>query len=349
MHKYCSRQSQAKNTRNECARVHTKANDTLVSSFFIKFHHGCPILIVFICWKMFVNVISFNLDWNILCRRRQDINELPEPMVPSTGWYTQPKIQTHLLCTLCVFCTFAFVFEIHTYKLYTFVVCALVFVSKSISSSTTHQQQQQQQHDCDELKEGTNEQKKKIRQNEMRQQKNHLYARVHVVFAHCLFKSHRPVLASDRSCWRTRHLKWFAALFIYATEFRLLRRSSSSPSTLIFFFLLFLPIFSISNTQSTRTAMARRSRKRRRRSRRSRRSWWYCSMFATTGGYTRPPIRTDACNCIWIWRGVACVRSRVHYHYRMSGLSIRSPFVSHFVLRDGTVGPCRRWAPQRNL
>lgn len=42
--------------------------DAVLSSFFIKCHHGCPILIVFICWWMFVNVISFNFSGTFFSR-----------------------------------------------------------------------------------------------------------------------------------------------------------------------------------------------------------------------------------------------------------------------------------------
>lgn len=46
-----------------------RTSNASLSSFFIKFHHGCPILIVFICWEMFVNVISFNFGGTFLLRR----------------------------------------------------------------------------------------------------------------------------------------------------------------------------------------------------------------------------------------------------------------------------------------
>lgn len=95
-----------------------RTNDALVSSFFIKFHHGCPILIVFICWEMFVNVISFNFDGTFLLRRTQT-SMGSDRCCPSTV-VIRSKERQHLLCTLCVFCTFAFVFEIHIhYTIYT--------------------------------------------------------------------------------------------------------------------------------------------------------------------------------------------------------------------------------------
>lgn len=75
-----------------------------VSSFFIKFHHGCPILIVFICWEMFVNVISFNFGGTFLLRRTQTTTELGRT-VARPNLRRQANTQ-HLLCTrshsLCV-------------------------------------------------------------------------------------------------------------------------------------------------------------------------------------------------------------------------------------------------------
>lgn len=88
-------------------RTNGRASDASVSSFFIKFHHGCPILIVFICWEMFVNVISFNAGGTFLASTHTD-----KRWVGRVGSLIQRRKTTFIMHSLCVFCTFAFEFKI---------------------------------------------------------------------------------------------------------------------------------------------------------------------------------------------------------------------------------------------
>lgn len=141
-------------------------------------------------------------------------------------------------------------------------------------------------------------------QNEMKQHKNHLSARVRVVFAHsCSNRSVSWCISSNWMAWlstsaetelKDRRLKWFAALFIYATEFLLLRRRRRHRlrhRLWFFFFVLFLVSKAPQSDIEWHDGCMLKTVD-------DTEAW-----FATTGGYTRP---VRAMHAIVFGFGIAC-------------------------------------------
>lgn len=110
-----------------------RTSDASLSSFFIKFHHGCPILIVFICWEMFVNVISFNFGGTFLLRDETGRDRRPSSVRHVRGGEIQ-----NIYYALCVCSALS-----HSYlKSIHFAVAScwwcFVFVWSPMSLSATH-------------------------------------------------------------------------------------------------------------------------------------------------------------------------------------------------------------------